>query len=507
MLAVFQIFIAGPSQDERRPPRGAAIRAAAERGGDFLKRGRREATLTSVAVLATLVVGCGQAPRVADVAAAMDSAFTVQGAGGTAIARVLTRAATCPAIAWDGATPTPMLERVAPARVPPRSGEQSDSKAADFPVRVCEAPWPAHAQSAHVAGVTLPAPARNIQRITIVADTGCRMKGSENAFQACNDATAWPFARVAVQAAATKPDLVIHIGDMHYRESPCPTGNAGCANSPWGYGYDVWKADFFQPARPLLTSAPWVFVRGNHESCSRAGQGWLRFFDLQPWSEQRSCNAPQWDAQGDFSPPYAVPLSRDAQLVVFDSAATAGKPLKPTDAAYAPYVAQMGDVARLAAQAPTSFFLSHHPVLAFAPSKKSGAVNPGNAGLQSVMALTEPQRLFPRGIDVAMHGHVHLFEALSFSSPHPATLVLGNSGSDNLWDRSLPKTLPANAAPYPGAVVEDFATTFEYGFATLDREDPQDASRWLLTEYNADGKPTIRCRIHQGKSRCTPVTP
>jgi hypothetical protein len=129
----------------------------------------------------------------------------------------------------------------------------------------------------------------------------------------------------------------------------------------------------------------------------------------------------------------------------------------------------------------------------------------GNPALQSVMALTEPQRLFPRGIDVAMHGHVHLFEALSFSSPHPATLVLGNSGSDNGWDRNLPTPLPAHASPYPGAVVEDFATTHEYGFATLDRVDPQDGSRWLLTEYNLEGKATIRCQIAQGKSRCTPV--
>jgi hypothetical protein len=372
---------------------------------------------------------------------------------------------------------------------------------------VCEASWPANAHSARVAGVTLPAPARSIQRIAIVADTGCRMKGGANAFQACNDAAAWPFARVARQAAATKPDLVIHIGDMHYRESPCPTGNAGCADSPWGYGYDVWAADFFQPARPLLASAPWVFVRGNHESCDRAGQGWHRFFDLQPWSEQRSCNAPQWDIQGDFSPPYAIALARDVQLVVFDSARAGGQPLAPGDMAYAPYVAQMADVARMTAQVPTSFFLSHHPVLAFAPSGKAGGVNPGNAGLQSVMALTEPQRLFPRGVDVALHGHVHLFEALSFSSPHPATVVLGNSGSDNLWDHNLPKTLAADASPYPGAMVEDFATTYEYGFATLDRADPQDASRWLLTEYNVDGKPTIRCHIAHGKSRCAPVAP
>ena len=29
-------------------------------------------------------------------------------------------------------------------------------------------------------------------------------------------------------------------------------------------------------------AAPWIVVRGNHESCSRAGQGWWRFLDPRP---------------------------------------------------------------------------------------------------------------------------------------------------------------------------------------------------------------------------------
>jgi hypothetical protein len=49
--------------------------------------------------------------------------------------------------------------------------------------------------------------------------------------------------------------------------------------SPWGYGWDTWKADFFDPAQALLKAAPWVMVRGNHETCTRAGQGWWRFLD------------------------------------------------------------------------------------------------------------------------------------------------------------------------------------------------------------------------------------
>lgn len=471
-----------------------------------MKRPRSTAWAGALA-MTTLLLGCGHlpppapAPSVAG-GAVVEAAFTIQGAGTTALARVLTRAHTCPGIAWDGAVPTPMVERVAPASMAARAEGPAGHHTVDFPVRVCEAPWPLAARTASVEGIALPAPARAIRRITVVADTGCRTPS-----QNCNDPAQWPFARIAQQAAATHPDLVIHIGDIHYRERPCPQGHAGCADSPWGYGYDVWQADFFQPARPLLASAPWVFVRGNHESCFRAGQGWQRFLDLQPWSVQRSCDDPQWDKEGDFSPPYAVPLGPHAQLLVFDSSKAAGKPLQPSDHAYVRYAAQLAQVTHMAAQLPTSFFLSHHPVMGFVPSRTGEVVNAGNPALQSVMALTQPQRLFAPGVEVAMHGHVHLFESLSFSTPHPATLILGNSGSDNGWDRGLPTTLPPGTAPYPGAVVDDFATTSEYGFATLDREDASDASRWLLTEYDMNGTPMIRCHITHGKSRCTPVRP
>ncbi len=75
---------------------------------------------------------------------------------------------------------------------------------------------------------------------------------------------------------------MIHVGDYVYRETPCPEGNTTCAGSPWGYGWDVWNADFFEPAAPLLANAPWLVVRGNHENCARAGEGWLRFLDPLP---------------------------------------------------------------------------------------------------------------------------------------------------------------------------------------------------------------------------------
>jgi hypothetical protein len=110
---------------------------------------------------------------------------------------------------------------------------------------------------------------------------------AEDAWQACNDPEAWTFAEVARAAAAAHPDLVLHVGDYHYRENACPEGHAGCAGSPWAYGWDAWDADFFTPAAPLLAAAPWVMVRGNHEECARAGQGWWLLLDPHALSGQR----------------------------------------------------------------------------------------------------------------------------------------------------------------------------------------------------------------------------
>ncbi|MDW4746763.1 metallophosphoesterase, partial [Escherichia coli] len=84
----------------------------------------------------------------------------------------------------------------------------------------------------------------------------------------------------------------LHVGDYHYRENACPPDVAGCQGSPWGYGWDTWQADLFQPAAPLMAAAPWVLVRGNHEECARAGQGWFRFLDPRPYSAARSCDNP-----------------------------------------------------------------------------------------------------------------------------------------------------------------------------------------------------------------------
>ena len=461
---------------------------------------------TAVTAVATMgLIGCASAPDAASTAsstAIIDALFTVKAAGDRAVVRAITRASLCPDITWGDGRRERMRVRAEAALVPPRGDSaQSDSKPAYFDVLTCEIDWPHRAASAMVEGRVVPAPHKDIRKIVLIADTGCRMKASENAFQDCNDNARWPFAQVASSAAALKPDLVIHIGDTHYRESPCPAGNSGCADSPWGYGYDAWKADLFTPAAPLLAAAPWLFVRGNHESCFRAGQGWFRFVDTGVWTSARSCDLPALDADADFSEPYAVPVGADSQFIVFDSSKSSGKPYASTDPAFGKYAAQMRQVSRLADTTKNSFFLSHHPLLAFAPVDAAGTVKPGGSrGLQSAFASVLPQRLFPDKVDVVMHGHIHLFEAMSFSSAHPASLVLGNAGSAT--EGRAPVSVAIGTEAYPGARVEDYASRSEFGFAVMERVDGSREAQWRVTEYDVYGDAKIVCEIMGSKSRC-----
>lgn len=72
----------------------------------------------------------------------------------------------------------------------------------DHPVTVCETSVPPGSASVLVGETQLRLPSGDPQRILVVGDTGCRMEADDAAFQACNDAEAWPFASIAAQGAA-----------------------------------------------------------------------------------------------------------------------------------------------------------------------------------------------------------------------------------------------------------------------------------------------------------------
>ncbi len=453
---------------------------------------------------AVLGAGCATVPP-PERGAAKQYAFVVLGEEGRAVARAITHGLDCPEIELDGVA-APMAVRAHPATIllrPTRSAP-SESKPSTFPVLVCEKPIPPSTQRAVIAGQTLRLPKANPQRIVVLGDTGCRIKTSDRAFQACNDPREWPFAAVADAAAKARPDLVIHVGDYHYRENACPAGNAGCAGSPWGYGWDTWEADLFAPAEELLAAAPWIVVRGNHESCNRAGQGWWRFLDPRPLAPRQDCNAGADDSVGDYSEPYAVPLGSgagaDTQFIVFDSSLVGTAPLPANDPMYISYRAQFERAFALAARSPNTFFMNHHPVLAFAPNPAEPTRPfPGNGALQSVLGTLQPIVLFPPDVKALLAGHVHLFEVVSFSSGQPAQFVTGNGG--DLVDTMLPLPLPPGMTPATGAVVAGIAATNRFGFMTMER----DGGIWRMVARDVSGAPITSCTLFERRANCEPA--
>jgi hypothetical protein len=226
--------------------------------------------LLSIGVLNVAALVCGAAHHRANAQTLFQ--WVQVGPEGTSVVRAITADA-CPNVVFDG--------REIATKARSEINQKFDgADPAFFPVRVCEVRVPAGAIAGTLEGKALPIARPNPRRIVVVGDTGCRVKVGDP-IQACNDSKSWPFSRIAAAAAAARPDLVIHVGDYAYRESPCPAGEeAKCAGSPEPFGWEAWKADFFKPAKPLLEAAPWIMVRGNHELCERAGNGWFRFLDI-----------------------------------------------------------------------------------------------------------------------------------------------------------------------------------------------------------------------------------
>jgi hypothetical protein len=430
------------------------------------------------------------------------AAYMLLGPDGQRIARVVTEIKDCPALFVDGKV-VEMQVRVPAGTAPLRitASKPEFSKPSAFPATVCDALIARGAKDVSVHGRPIPLPPKTIKRIVVIGDTGCRIKAADNAVQPCDDPKAYPFAEIAAAAAAWKPDIVLHVGDYLYRENPCPDGNAACAGTPWGYGLDAWRADFLDPAAPLLKAAPWIAVRGNHESCNRAGQGWRRLLDTAPFSAETSCDDPANDMHGDFSVPYAVPLGDGAQIVNWDTSDAGYKAFAPDDPHVAAYLANIEAIDALASQMPHTILTNHHPVLGVSAGRaKDGKMQlgPANKSLAEILAKTDPN-LYPVGVDLLLSGHVHVYEQLSFGGKYPSQIVTGFSGTQEDIV-PLPEVLPDKSDPVPGASPDAFSSWIDgFGFMTMERTG---AASWKAEIHDRAGKVVNHCTIKGRISKC-----
>jgi hypothetical protein len=514
---------------------------------------------TSLTTLTT-TVKCDAAPS-NQVAAAWVELTGPNGSNGltgnVALARAITEATAasvganpCPTITINGGAPVQMNVRAAATTsLALRSVNTPPAKPALFPVSACEYPLPADATSAVVAGQSLPLPKANPTKIVVLGDTGCRLQ-SGNGTQSCNDPdpngtdTPYPFAAIAALAAAQKPDLVLHVGDYAYRDNPCPAGlGYNCGGSPWGFGWDTWQADLFVPGAPLLAVAPWIMTRGNHEQCNRAGQGWYRFLDTNPYDTTgvHTCDNPADDATatgGNWNNPFLVTINSSTQVVVFDTAnakpqsQSPSLPTGPGSLYYTTYASELATAGTLIGASPLPFNLwsNHHPIFGYATG--NSPTNPIPA-FPPVMNSVFPGTYFPPPINLALHGHTHDYQAINFTPgtlpdggtfQPAATLVSGNAG--DILDTALPYPLTGSAVSAvgnPTAVsvatvggVQQFATSDngapfqnpnsstdnDFGYMVLQFNAGSPAT-WTSTEYRTDNTVRDVCTIQaSGQISC-----
>jgi len=409
-------------------------------------------TLAGAAVLAVAMLA-GAAARAAPLAA------WVQMTGTGAQARAVVEGPRCPSLRVDGRA----------RRMRLRAGADEA-----FANRICEAAVPKRAHRASVDGRSLPLPTPRPMRLVILGDSGCRLK--DKVVQDCNDPVAgWPFAKVAHLAAAQKPDLVIHVGDYYYRETPCPDGDNRCDGSPYGDRWGSWKTELFDPAQSLLAAAPWVFARGNHEDCNRGGKGWFRLLDAD--AAVRTCPA--------GSETFLVPIG-GASLGVVDTADPDDSKAQPANAA-----AFARNLAPLSAARDPVWIVTHRPVWEIYRQGDKLFDSGANINERSVVK----DRGLP-GVALVLAGHMHTFLSVDAAGDHPAELVVGTGG--DLLDSDKARSIAAADVALDGAPAAKAFGMDRFGYFVFDRK----GEAWEGAFHDLSDKVVARCKLAAGRLTC-----
>ncbi|MEV0156855.1 metallophosphoesterase [Micromonospora sp. NPDC050686] len=268
--------------------------------------------------------------------------------------------------------------------------------------------------------------------IAEIGDTGCRIPAGGLGQTCDGQPWNWPLERVATNAATSPvpPNLVVHTGDYIYRsrpqQQPAPLcGGPGTSLSPHTWGCLV--TDFFEPAADLLAQAPFVFVRGNHETCGRAGPVWFRYLATTP--SLTACNGPNPE---DYSPPVRINAGT-LGLLLMDTSCAGDEAPATCDQSHrvATYTTQFNQVNNALVQPGDNFLLSHTPIWAII-RQTNGRPIWIDQDLETAVASTTGGMLDPR-INLILSGHIHLYQMLDFGTAtprRPPQVTVGDSGTE-----------------------------------------------------------------------------
>lgn len=437
-----------------------------------------------------------------------------------------------------------MTERAAPA----------NTFSAFSSLAVCEALMPKSALSAQVGDQTIPAhmPAI-IKRMGVFGDTGCRMKKTLD--QVCDTPSEWPLSQIANSLVKQKPQVVLFMGDFFYREYICdPSKTLICGTSPApldiNFEYNsvtnpfpkyvfsdsdyAWVADVFIPMKPILSLAPIVVVRGNHESCQRGGNGFFKFFDPHLGNEQLCAPQPKTDATGaqiitnghpqwktadqlltnSWSTSFKVGASRYLRLSIVDSAYGFDYEVDPV--LYPALRTQYESAAELASpkhrvkgRVPENWLMVHQPLFGLDCAPDTISMGGANLFGDQCKWVSETQTAGAYGLlshfNLVLSSHIHLVQSVQIPG-QPGQLVIGDGGS-KLQEIGAPYPssilygplqypngnpvagLPSGVTPYP--VPTSIWTERRFGFAIAKPE--ASAGKWSWLHYTPEGALFAEC--------------
>lgn len=255
---------------------------------------------------------------------------------------------------------------------------------------------------------------KNPKKIVIIGDTGCRLKdkGLSGEYQDCSNLKEWPFASVLQQIEKEKADLLIHLGDFHYREQCSNDKNCENYSPVVGYEWKPWELDFFLPMNNIFSKLPLIIVRGNHEDCKRAFLGYRNFLKNEPWNED--CRAIEKTQIIEF-PSFTV--------VNVDSSAVDDKPEFSSEIEKN-YITEFERVNKILEEKKLNnvVLVTHKPVYGVAPFLH--AFIPTNLNLRKYL---ERSKLMNK-VKIVLGGHVHTSMVIK-SAKKPSQIILGNSGT------------------------------------------------------------------------------
>lgn len=323
---------------------------------------------------------------------------------------------------------------------------------------------------------------KELKRVAFIGDTGCRLKNSilGGPIQKCENENEWPFKTITHSIVRENADLVIHLGDYHYRESCKDKAKCAPYEGTVNYDYKAWEADFLAPASELLQKIPFILVRGNHEDCHRAFLGYYKL--INPIKDNDRC----LDAE-----PTRYLKFGNLLIVNFDASNVDDSPNGRATDTYRELKTRFAEMVKTINESSEKevWIVTHKPIWGLAPFHS--LIVPVNLNLQNI-ANEIP---LPKKVTMVFGGHIHNFQL--GRGNHPLQLVVGESGTEL---DPLPQK-PNNKYNFENGVeiFSPITKNNQFGYLLLEKNANE---QWVAYLKDTLGKTEYTCQLWDIKSSC-----